>query len=164
MQYAAARRSKGYIVPGVPYWEHTVRGNTYTVPAPGSQLRRPMTIVTGCGAITSNTINASRLYSLCTAYASTSTTEVRTRTSLSAGSYLTEQMFYHMFYYKFQYWYTCTRIYLYSCMYCTSTGYQYICEIGVWSCPCVTAHPFVVRTLHNYIFLKSSRSGLSSAA
>eukprot|EP01043_Picozoa_sp_COSAG02_P070443 COSAG02_NODE_12477_length_1539_cov_6.889583_1_plen_115_part_00 len=49
-------------------------------------------------------------------------------------------------------------------MYCTSTGYQYICEIGVWSCPCVTAHPFVVRTLHNYIFLKSSRSGLSSAA
>ena len=65
---------------------------------------------------------------------------------------------------EFQYWYTCTRIYLYSCMYCTSTGYQYICEIGVWSCPCVTAHPFFVRTLHNYIFLKSSRSGLSSAA
>ena len=77
VRYAAARRSKGYIVPGVPYWEHTVRGNTHTVPAPGSQLHRPMTIVTGCGAITSNTINASRLYSPCTAYAGTSTTEVR---------------------------------------------------------------------------------------
>ena len=93
--YAAARRSKGYIVPGVPYWEHTVRGNTHTVPAPGSQLHRPMTIVTGCGAITSNTINASRPYSPCTAYAGTSTTEVRFRTSLSAGSYLTELMFYY---------------------------------------------------------------------
>ena len=41
---------------------------------------------------------------------------------------------------EFQYWYTCTRIYLYSCMYCTSTGYQYICEIGVWSCPCKLAN------------------------
>ena len=77
VRYGAARRSKGYIVPGVPYWAHTVRGNTHTVPAPGSQLHRPMTIVTGCGAITSNTINASRLYSPCTAYAGTSTTEVR---------------------------------------------------------------------------------------
>ena len=37
VRYAAAIRSKGYIVPGVPYWAHTVRGNTYTVPAPGSQ-------------------------------------------------------------------------------------------------------------------------------
>ena len=52
--------------------------------------------VTGCGAITSNTINASRPYSPCTAYAGTSTTEVRFRTSLSAGSYLTELMFYYM--------------------------------------------------------------------
>ena len=39
--------------------------------------------------------NASRLYSPCTAYASTSTTEVRTHTSLSAGSYLTEIMSVH---------------------------------------------------------------------
>jgi hypothetical protein len=28
VRYAAAIRSKGYIVPGVPYWAHTVRGNT----------------------------------------------------------------------------------------------------------------------------------------
>ena len=95
VRYVAAIRSKGYIVPGGPYWAHTVQGNIYTVPAPGSQLHRPMTIVTGCGAITSNTINASRLYSPCTAYASTSTTEVRTHTSLSAGSYLTEIMSVH---------------------------------------------------------------------
>ena len=32
-------------------------------------------------------------------------------------------------------------------MYCTSTGYQYFCGIGVWSCPCVTAHPFFVLIL-----------------
>ena len=95
VRYVAARRSKGYIVPGGPYWAHTVQGNIYTVPAPSSQLHRPMTIVTGCGAITSNTINASRLYSPCTAYTSTSTTEVRTHTSLSAGSYLTEIMSVH---------------------------------------------------------------------
>ena len=102
VRYAAAIRSKGYIVPGVPYWAHTVQGNKYTVPAPGSQLHRPMTIVTGCGAITSNTIDSSRLYTPCTAYASTSTTEVRTHTSLSAGSYLTEIMSVHII---FQYTY-----------------------------------------------------------
>ena len=85
-------------VPGGPYWAHTVQGNIYTVPAPSSQLHRPKTIVTGCGAITSNTINASRLYSPCPAYTSTSTTEVRTHTSLSAGSYLTEIMSVHSHY------------------------------------------------------------------